>query len=119
MQAVLAGQLDEDAQTVGQQPQLPGEPRVGAGDGLGVDVAVKAVLFPQQPEGLDHGLGGAVGAAPHGGGEEQPLNVVAPVKADGELRQFPGGEGGAGQVVGPAVDAVLAVVDAPVGHQYL
>ena len=118
-EAGLAGQLDVDAQPVGQQPQPAGEEGFGPGDGLGVDVAVEAVLLPQEPEGLDHGLGGAVGPAPHGGGEEQPLDVVAPVEGDGELRQLPGGEGGPRQVVGAAVDAVGAVVGAAIGQQHL
>ena len=119
MEAVLAGQLNVDGQAVGQHPQPPGEGRVGPGDGLGVDVAVKAVLLPQQGEGGYHLLGGAVGADPHRGGEEEALDIVAPVKADGELGQLPGGEGRPGQVVGPAVDAIGAVVDAAVGVQHL
>ena len=118
-QALLAGQLDVDGQAVGQQAQPPGEEGVGPRDGLGVDIAAEAVLLPQQAQGLDHGLGGAVGAAPHGGGEEESLDVVAPVKADGELRQLPWGEGGPAHIAGAAVDAVGAVVDAPVGKQHL
>ncbi len=118
-QTLLAGQLDVDGQAVGQQAQPPGEEGVGPRDGLGVDIAVEAVLLPQQAQGFDHGLGGAVGAAPHGGGEEESLDVVAPVKADGQLRQLPGGEGRPAHVAGAAVDAVGAVVDAPVGEQHL
>ncbi len=96
-----------------------GEEGVGSRDGLGVDVSAEGVLLPQQTQGLNHQLGGFVRAAPHGGGQEQSLNIVAPVEADGELAQLTGGEGGAAHVVGPAVDAVLAVVDAAVGEQHL
>ena len=117
-QTLGAGQLDVHAQPVGQQPQLLGKQGVGPGDGLGVDVAPKAVLLPQQAQTLDHPLGGVVRVPEDGGGEKEPLNVVAAVKAHGELTQFPGGEGGSGQVVGAAIDAVLAVVDTHIGHQH-
>ena len=43
-QGGLGGQLDVDAQAVRQQAQLVGQPRIRPGDGLGVDVAVEAVL---------------------------------------------------------------------------
>ena len=117
-QALGAGQLDVHAQPVGQQSQLLGEQGISPGNCLGVDVASEAVLLPQQTQTLDHLLGGVVRVPEDGGGEEETLDVVAAVKAHGELTQLPGGEGGPGQVVGAAVDAVLTVVDAHVGHQH-
>ncbi len=114
-----AGQLDVHREPVGQQAKPPGEGRVRPGDGLGVDVATEAVLLPEQTQRLDHLLGGVVRAAQHRGGEEQSLNIVAPVESHGQLAQLPGSEGRPGEVVGPAVDAVLAVVGADIGHQHL
>ncbi len=51
--------------------------------------------------------------------EEQPLDVVAPVKGHGQLSQFLRLEGGADDVVGLAVGTVGAVVFACVGQQHL
>ena len=93
--------------------------RVRPGNGLGVDVAPEVVFIPQQLQGLDHQLGGMVGADEHRAGQKQSFDVVAPVELDGQLRQLPGGEGGPGQVVGAAVHAVGAVVGAYVGEQHL
>ena len=94
LQALLGGQLDVNAEPVGQQPQPLHQLRRRAGDGLGVDIPVEAVLLPQDPQALDHPLGGVVRAAQHAGGEEQPLDIVAAVEADGQLRQLLGREGG-------------------------
>ena len=118
-QALLRGELDVDAEPVGQQAQPVGEEGVGPGDGLGVNVPGKAVLLPEDAQGLDHPLGGVVRVPEDGRGEEEPLDIVAPVKADGEVGQLSGGEGGPGHVTGAAVDAVGAVVPACVGHQDL
>ena len=118
-QAFGAGKLDIYAHPVGQQAQPVGEPGVRPGDGLGVDVSPEAVLLPKQAQGLDHPLGGVVRVPEDGGGEKQPLDIVAPVEAHGELAQLPGGEGRPGHVVGPAVHTVGAVVGAYIGHQHL
>ena len=119
-QALPARQLQIHRETVGQVPQLVDELHRGAGDGLGVDVAAKAVLLPQDAQGLDHELGGAVGASGDTGGEEQPLDVVAAVEADGEVGQLARRKCGSGCLgVARAVHAVAAIVDADVGHEHL
>ena len=118
-QAPGGGELDVHRQPVGQPPQLGGEEGIGPGDGLGVDVPGKAVVRPEEGEGPDQQFRGVVWAAHHGGTEEEPFDVVAPVEVDGEVGQLPGGEHGPGQVVGGAVDAVLAVVNAHVGQEQL
>ena len=118
-QAALAGQLHIDAQAVGQKAQLLQQFRAGAGDGLGVDVPAEMVFVPQQAQGLEHPLGGVVRADQHRAGQEQPLDVVAAVELDGQLGQLPRRKGGAGRIVGPAVDAVAAIEGTAVGHQHL
>ena len=118
-QPLLGGQLNIDAEAVRQQSQGIYQLRRGAGDGLGVDIAVKAIFLPQNPQAGDHLLGGIVWVAQHAGGQEQALNIVAAVELHGQLRQLPGRKGGAAGIVGPAIDTVLAVVDTAIGHQHL
>ena len=115
----LGGQFDIDAESVRQHPQLFYQLRRGAGNGLGMDVAVEAVGLPQKAQCADHQLGGVVRTAVDAGGEEEPLDIVSPVKLNGQVRQFLRSEGCSGRVVAAAVDAVFAVVDAAVGQQNL
>ena len=119
LQPLLGGKLDIDAEPVRQQAQLLHQLRGRAGDGFGVDISVEPVFLPQQAQTLDHLFGGVVGAAQDAGGQEQALDIIAPVEPDGQLRQLPGGEGRPAGIVGPAVDAVFAVVDTAIGHQHL
>lgn len=119
VQAAFTGQLHVHAQTVGQIPQLLQKFRACARNGFGVDVAPKAVFAPQQPQHRQHPLGGVVRGAQHRAGQKQPLDVVAAVELHGQLCQFPGRKGGAGDIVGAAVDAVAAVEGAAVGHEHL
>ena len=119
VQAALTGQLHVHAQTVGQIPQLLQKLRACARNGLGVDVAPEAVFTPQQPQHRQHPFGGVVRGAQHRAGQKQPLDVVAAVELHGQLCQFPGRKGGAGDIVGAAVDAVAAVEGAAVGHEHL
>ena len=118
-EARLRRQLDVDAEPVRQEPQLLHQLRRGAGDGLGVDIAVEAVLLPQDPQGPDHQLRGVVRGAVHAGGEEQSLDIIPAVELDGEIRQLLRGEHGPLRFVAAAVDAVFAVIHAPVGQQHL
>ena len=75
-----------------------------------MDVSVKAIFLPQDPERLDHALAGIVGALDDAGAEKQPLDVIAPVKLDREIGQLARGKRRAGRVVGAAVHAVFAVI---------
>ena len=118
-QPLLGRKLDVDAQPVGQHPQPVHQLRRRAGDGLGVDVAVEAIVLAQDTQCLDHLFGCVVRAAQDTRGEEQPLDIVAAVELDRQLGQLLRREGGAARVVRAAVDAVAAVVDAGVGHQHL
>ena len=119
LQALLRGQLDVNAEPVCQQPQPLHQLRRCAGDGFGMDIPVEAILLSQDPQALDHPFGGVIRASQHAGGEEQPLDIVAAVKADGQLRQLPWCEGRPAGIVAAPVDAVLAVEHAAVGHQHL
>ena len=119
LQSLLRGQFYVDAESVRQQAQLLHQLRGGAGDGLGVDITVEAVLVAQNGEAADHPLGGVVRIFQHPGGEEQPLDVVAAVELDGQLCQLLRRKGGTLHIVAAPVDAVFAVVDAAVGHQHL
>ena len=80
---------------------------------------VEPVFLPQQSETFDHLFGCVVRAAKHTRGEEQPLNIIAPVKFNGQFRQLPGRKGGSPCVVRAAIDTVFAVVHAAIGHQNL
>ena len=115
----LRGQLDVHAQPVRQQAQPGHELLTGPRDGLGVDIAVEPVVIAQKVQAADHPLSSVVRADQHAGGQEQSLDIVPAVKLDGQLRQLLRGEHRPACVVGAAVDAVLAVVDAAVGHQHL
>ncbi len=116
---MAAGHFDVDADAVRQKRQPPGEGLVGAGDSLDVDISPKAVLLPENLQHPQHPLRGVVGVPHHAGGKKQPLDIIAAVELDGKVRQLLGSEGGAGHVVGAAVDAVSAVIDTVVGHQHL
>ena len=118
VQALLAGQLYIHAQAVGKIAQLLQQLWAGTGNGLGVDIAAKAVLAPQQPQSGQHPFGGVVRGAQHCAGKKKSLDVVAAVEFHGQLRQLPGREGGPGDVVGFAVDAVAAVEGTAVGHEH-
>ena len=115
----MGRQLDIHTEPIGQKAQLTDKLGVCAGNGLGVDIAVEAVLLPQKAQSLDHALGGIVRIAQDAAGEEQPLDIIAAVELDGQLRQLSGREGGAAGVVTAAVDAVFAVIHAAVGHEHL
>ena len=119
LQPCLRGQLDVHTEAVRQKPEPFHQFRRRSGDGLGVDIAVEAVLLPEEGQGTDHQFRGVVRAAEDPGGEEQPLDIVPPVKLDGQVRQFLRGEGRPPGLVAPAVDTVLAVVYAAVGQQHL
>ena len=119
MEALLAGQLDVDAEAVGEVAHLLDELGAGAGDGLGMDVAAEVIFVPQQPQNGEHPLGGVVGGPQHSAGQEKSLDVVAAVELDGQFCQLPGRKSGPGNVVGLPIDAVAAVEGAAVAHQDL
>ncbi|MPL99232.1 hypothetical protein SDC9_45449 [bioreactor metagenome] len=118
-EACLGRQLDIHAHPVGEEPESAEKGRRGAGDGLGVNVASETVLLPEdcrRPDELYHGV---VRRTDDGGAEKEPFDIVSPVHLDGQVREFPGSEGGPRDVGAPPVHAVGAVENAVVGEQDL
>ena len=83
-----------------------------------MDVPVKMVFLPQNAQRFDHQFHGAVRAAQYGAGQKQTFDVVAAVEADGQIGQLSGSKGGAGPIIGTAIDAVAAIVGTGVGIKH-
>ena len=90
---------------------------VGTGDGLHMNVAVEPVLLTKQTHYLHQVFHGLVRGFPNGGAEKKTFYVIAQIKGDGQLRQFPGCKRGPGDVVGAAINTVSTIVNAVVGHE--
>ena len=119
IQADLARQLDIDRQSVRQKSQLLHQQGVGPRYRLGMDIAVKTVLMAQNTQRLDHQFHGVVGGFDYRAGQKQPLNIIALIKTNSQVSQFPGGKGRPRTIVAATVDAVAAIVAACVRVQYL
>lgn len=111
-------QFDIDAEPVRQKSELFHQFRGRAWDGLCVDIAVEAPALPEKPQCLNHQLHGIVRTAEDAGGKEQSFDIIPPVEIDGQIRQFLGSKGCSRGIVGPAVDAVFAVIDAAIRQKY-
>ncbi len=118
-QRVGRGQLDVDAQPVSVAAGAGQQFLAGIGNGLEVDVAAEMVVFTQAARHLHQLLHGVVGRAHDARAEEQALDQVAAVEIERQGHHFVGREAGARDVAADAVDAVQAVVLAPVGEQDL
>lgn len=119
VEALLGGEFDVDADAVGVLTGEGDEGLGGFGNGFEMDVASEMVLLAQFACDIDDEFHGVVGAADDAAAEEEAFDVVALVEVEGELDDFVGGEAGAGDVAGAAVDAVVAVVEAGIGHEDL
>ena len=82
-QPLLGRQLDIHTEPIGQKAQLTDKLGACTGNGLGVDIAVEAVLLPQKAQSLDHALGGVVRIAQDAAGEKKTFNIIAAVELDG------------------------------------
>ena len=118
-EAGFGGKLEVDREAVGPAAGLLDQPGAGLGDRLEVDVAGEAVVAAQAAGDAQQLLHGVVGRLHHAGGEKQPFDVVALVELEGEGDDLLDREAGARGVGGAAVDAIGAVVKAPVGQQDL
>ena len=119
VQADFARQFNIDRKPIRQKPQLLHQNGVGARYRLGVDIPVKAVFLAQNPQRPDHQLHRPVGGLDHCAGQKQPLDIIAFVEPDRQIRQLARGKAGARAVIAAAVDAVAAIVAAGVGIQHL
>ena len=118
-QALLPRQLDIDGEAVGQQPGLLHQLRGGIGNGLEVDVALEPMRHPQLARDAHHVPHRLIRRTDDAGGEEQPLDIVAPVEFQHQAHHLLDAEAGALDIGRHAVDAIGAVVDAEVRHQDL
>lgn len=84
-----------------------------------MDIAAEIVLLAQYPRHLDELVHRVIGVLDDAGGEEQPLDIVAPVEIEREVDHLLRGEASARDVRALAVDAVVAIEDAVVGQQDL
>ena len=112
-------QLDIDRHAIGVEPGLVDQLGIGVGDRLQVDVAAEVVVLAQAPRDLDQLLHRIVRRLDDARGEEQALDIVAAIKAEGERHHFLRGEAGASDVRALAVDAIMTVEHAAVGQQDL
>ena len=119
IQADLARQFDIDRQPVRQKSQLLHQQGVSPRYRLSMDIAVKTVLMAQNTQRLDHQFHSVVGGFDSSAGQKQPLNIIAPIKPNGQIGQFPGGKSRTRPIVAAAVDAVAAIVAARVRVQHL
>ena len=116
----LGRQLDVDRQPVGPEAGLLDQPGARLGDRLEVDVAGEAMVAAQGAGDADQLLHRVVGRADDAGGEEQALDVVALVEFERQPSRPPRRVKRArGGVRGAAVDAIGAVVEAPIRQQDL
>ena len=113
------GQFDVYREPVGQQTQPPSEKRVCPWNRFCMDVTAETIVFPQNPQGLNHQFGGVVRILEDRRRQKQPFDVVAAVKSHGQLTQLLRSESRSGYIIGLPVDAVLAVVDAKISLEYL
>ena len=84
-----------------------------------MDIAVEMVGLPQQAQRPDKQLGRVIRVADHARAEEQPFNIVAVIKLDGQAGQLLGQEGRPHMVIRTAVRAIGTVILAGIGQQDL
>ena len=83
-----------------------------------MDIAAKAIFLPQDAQRFDHALTGVIRIFDHTGAQKQPLNIVAFIKMDRQLRKFFGREGCTRHIIGATVNAILAVINAGIAHKH-
>ena len=114
----LARKFDVVTHSVGKLSRLHNERAVGVRNTLHMNISVEVVNPSQFAYRFGHQLHGFVGISEHGGGQEQPLDIVAPVKVYYQLAYFVGRKACPPYVCAPPVRAVFAVVNAVVAHKY-
>ena len=80
----FAGHFDINAHPVAEHAELLHQLRRAARNGLGVDIAVEAVLPAQQLEHPAHLFHRVIRVLAHAGAQEQPLDIIPAVKLNGQ-----------------------------------
>ena len=118
-QVFLLGNLYVHTEAVGIEPGFVYQFAAGSRDAFQVDVSVETMYQPQVFGYTHQAFHGVIGVAHYARAEEKPFYVVAAIKLDGEVYQLCHCEGGAGDVIASAVDAIGAIVDAIIGQHHL
>ena len=84
-QALLVGNLDVDAQTVGIAPRLVHQLLAASGNTFHVNITIEAMHGAQVFDHPYQPLHRVIGIAHHPRAEEKPLDVVAAIKLDGQF----------------------------------
>lgn len=114
----LGGKLNVDTQAVRQQSRLSHEGTAGSRDAFQVDVTAEAVIQAECPGDANKAFHCVVGAFQDTGTQEQSFDVIALIELNGEIDEFPRGEGCAGNVVACAVGAVGTVENAEIREKH-
>lgn len=116
-QACNRRQLDVDTEAVGIQPGTRHQFRAGIRNGLKMDIATEIVFLAQHARHFHHLLHRIVGVADDAGAQEEPFNIVAAVKAQGQIDHLLYAEPRTRHIAAHAVDAINAVVHAEISQQ--
>lgn len=84
-----------------------------------MDIARKIMILPQRAGHADQVFHRVVRRPGDARGQEKPLDIIPLVEFEGDLDDLLDAEARARRVRGTAIDAIGAVVKAPVGHQHL
>ena len=82
-----------------------------------MNITLKMIFCPQFIQSLIQKLHGNIRTDHNSGTQKQSLDIIAPIKSDGQITDLLRSKGSPRNVIAPAVDAVFAVIDAFVGHQ--
>lgn len=117
LEAGNGGDFHVDAEAVGIQPGFVQDFGRRFRNGFEMDVAVKSMFFAQFFSNPHQAFHGVVGVFEDAGTQKQSFDIVAAVKAHGQIHHFIDRKRRARDVVAAAGSAISAVVDAMVGQQ--
>ncbi len=116
LQACFVRNFNIDTESVCVKSGFAYEFLAGTGNAFHVDIAVEMVDFAEVFDCFYQPFHRVVGIADNTGTQEQPFNVVPPVKFDGKLNEFCNRECSPRDVIAPAIDAIGAIVYAIIGE---
>ena len=117
LEAGNGGDFHVDAEAVGIQPGFVQDFGRRFRNGFEMDVAVESVFFAQFFSNPHQAFHGVIRVFEDAGTQKQPFDIVAPVKAHGQIHHFIDRKRRARDVVAAVGSAISAVVDAMVGQQ--